>query len=340
MKNKNIKKAVLALALTSVAFGPCLAKAHASDSTQARIEYLETYKEFENTLEKAKEAKASYKYLNATYLSMKGLDAAISDGDFLKAKAKRNELTSSDRAKILNATINLKEAMGQLNGKKASISELKELIDANADFTKSYSFLYASDVQKDAYLDSYSRAYRFYIYNTDGASLSKTKLDAYVLDLKAKKSAITDAYAPFENKQALKNEIAEAAKLRNDADKYTEKSFQTFISALRLAETSVEDKARLKTASEYKEIRETLKSARLALVKKDEVDKDKKKQIEKLEDAVARNKVAVKAVNLLFEVAPKKVAPIKGQLLKLLRESEELVKMAEKLLAELKGIKG
>lgn len=52
----------------------------------------------------------------------------------------------------------------------------------------------------------------------------------------------------------------------------------------------------------------------------------------KLEEAVRRNKIQVEAAKLLLKMAPEKVAGVKGQLLKLIKESEELIKIAEKSL--------
>lgn len=57
-----------------------------------------------------------------------------------------------------------------------------------------------------------------------------------------------------------------------------------------------------------------------------------KKTRENLEKAVNENKTRIAAANLLLEMAPKKVADIKDQLLTLIKESEDLIKLAEKVL--------
>lgn len=340
MKKTNIKKAILALVLATAVVGPSIEKAFASD-VEVDLEYYNIYSDFESMLKKAKEARDSYKYKNASYLSQKGLDAAIADADLLKKSVGRYSGNQMARINILTATTNLKAAVDGLNGQKASLKELKELLDKHLEFTDSVSFIYATKEEKDAYMKAYNEANRFVIYygyNED--SLSGSTIAGYVKKLKDARNEITKTYEPLENRQVLREEIALSTQLRNDSEKYTKKSFDTFLSALRLAETSVEDKAKIKTSQEYKELAATLKAARLALVEKNELSKEKKEQIRKLEEAIERNNVAVKAVNLLFDIAPKKVEPIKGQLLKLLKESQDLIKASEKVLAELKGIKG
>lgn len=341
MKKTNIKKVLLALALATAVVGPAVDKAYATDSVEIDLEYIKIYNELKLALKKAKEEKASYKYLNGSYVSQKGLDAAISDAEELLGKINSSTGIQKTRIAILNATTNLNEAMARLDGNKASIKELKELLDDNRAFTESSSFIYATKAEKDAYVKAYEEANSFVIYyGYDESKLSEAKVAALVKNLKDARMAITKAYEPLENKLALKEEIALASKLRNDGDKYTKKSFDTFLAALKLAETSVEDKAKMKTAAEYKEITETLKSARLALVKNEEIDKDKQRQIKRLEEAKQKNKTSVEAARLLLDIAPEKVKDVKGQLLKLIKESEDLVKMADKLINDLKGIKG
>ena len=69
-------------------------------------------------------------------------------------------------------------------------------------------------------------------------------------------------------------------------------------------------------------------------------DKDTKKKtlsaktVLRLKEAVERSKTAIKAAELLMEIAPKKVADVKPQLLQLIKKSKELQKIAEKILAE------
>lgn len=68
-----------------------------------------------------------------------------------------------------------------------------------------------------------------------------------------------------------------------------------------------------------------------ASTKKTKMSKEARRNLEK---AVEENKTRVAAANLLLEMAPKKVADIKDQLLKLIKESEDLIKLAEKALQE------
>lgn len=71
-----------------------------------------------------------------------------------------------------------------------------------------------------------------------------------------------------------------------------------------------------------------------------EIAKDTKKKtlsaktVLRLKEAVERSKTAIKAAELLMEIAPKKVADVKPQLLQLIKKSKELQKIAEKILAE------
>lgn len=340
MKKNNFKKVLLVLALATAVVGPNFETTYAADKVEVDVKYHDTYTQFEKTLKDARDAKASYKYLNGSYLSQKGLDAAIKDAEVYEGKVDKYKGTDEARLNLITATTNLKAAIDALNGSKTSTKELGELVGANDDFINSFVFKLANKKEKDAYLDAYDKAYRTYLYNKDGESISKAKVDGIVKNLKTAKEAITKTYAPLASKQVLKDEISLANSLRNDRDKYTKKSFDSFLSALRLAETSVEDKSNIKTAEEYKELTNTLKSAREALVEKTSEDEKTKDQIKKLEEAKQNNKTSTAAARLLLEIAPEKVKDVKGELLKLINESEELIKMADKLINELKGIKG
>lgn len=59
-----------------------------------------------------------------------------------------------------------------------------------------------------------------------------------------------------------------------------------------------------------------------------------KESREKLEAAIYNNNVKVAAANLLLKLSPKKVAGVKDKLLNLIKESENLIKLAEKVLKE------
>ena len=340
MKNNNFNKILLALALASAAFVPSMEKSYAVESSEL-ADYDRVYIEFNNTLTKAKEVKNSYKYINASYYYQRGLNSAIDEAELVKKNVRRYDVNSSSKISMATATTELKFSMEQLNGEKASTADLKALIDANSEFIKSSAYLFATEKQKEAYLDSYQKAYRFYVlYGEDNANVSADKVNSYKKDLEEKKAIITNAYAPYENKQLLREEITLASPLRNDADKYTKKSFDSFMSALRLAETSVEDKSNIKTAAEYKEIAETLKAARLALVKVEVKDERLERNIARLKEAVNRNKVAVKSAEFLLESAPKQVAPVKDKLLKLLADAKETIEKSEAYLDKIRNIKG
>lgn len=340
MKKNNATKILLALALATAVVGPKIETTYAVETSAEEKAFKEAYEEFEAAIKNAKEVRNTYKYINATDYLKRGLDRSITNAeDFIKSIDK-NKVEGYTRLNMYSGMNDLRLHIDALNGEKTSIKELEELLNANEDFTKSYAFKYASQSEKDAYLDAYNEAYKFYLYNADDENISLTKVKAVTDKIKLAKNVITKTYAPLESKQALKDEIAVASQLRNDGSKYTTKSFDSFISALRLAETSVEDKSNIKTAEEYKELAATLKAARLALVKKDELDKDKKLQIKRLEEAKEKNKTSIEAARLLLDIAPEKVKDVKGELLKLIKESEELVEMADKVINELKGIKG
>lgn len=340
MKKNNATKILLALALATAVVGPKIETSYATETVTLEKDYKSVYEDLEAAIKKANEVRNTYKYINASpYIKIR-FDYAITNAEDLIKSLDKNKASEKARLNMYSAMGDLRINSDALNGEKTSIKELEELLNANGDFTKSYAFKYASQSEKDAYLDAYNEAYKFYLYNADDENVSLTKVKAVTDKIKLAKNVITKTYAPLESKQALKDEIAVASQLRNDGSKYTTKSFDSFISALRLAETSVEDKSNIKTAEEYKELAATLKAARLALVKKDELDKDKKLQIKRLEEAKEKNKTSIEAARLLLDIAPEKVKDVKGELLKLIKESEELVEMADKVINELKGIKG
>lgn len=340
MKKNNIKKVILAVALAATVFGPKVEKAYATKTITVSQEFYDAYTGLENAIKKAKELKSSYKYINSRDFYQRALDRQIKESEEVLSSAYKALPNESSRLNLVKSLGDLNIAMDGLDGKKASISELKELVEANGEFVKSYAFTTATKAQREAYLEVYNKAYNFLIIYGSDDNINKTLADSYYKDLKEKKEAITKTYAPIENKVLLKEEIAISAKLRNDASKYTAKSFESFLSALRLAETSVEDKASAKTAVEYKELTEALKSARLALVENKVEDGKVKLQRERLQKSLNENRIAVKAAKLLMDVAPQKVAAVKPQLLKLIENSEALVAKAQKALDELNGIKG
>lgn len=340
MKKNNATKILLALALATAVVGPKIETTYAVETVTLEKDYKSVYEDLEAAIKKANEVRNTYKYINASpYIKIR-FDYAITNAEDLIKSLDKNKASEKARLNMYSAMGDLRINSDALNGEKTSIKELEELLNANEDFTKSYAFKYASQSEKDAYLDAYNEAYKFYLYNADDENVSLTKVKAVTDKIKLAKNVITKTYAPLESKQALKDEIAVASQLRNDGSKYTSKSFDSFISALRLAETSVEDKSNIKTAEEYKELAATLKAARLALIKKDELDNDKKLQIKRLEEAKEKNKTSIEAARLLLDIAPEKVKDVKGELLKLIKESEELVEMADKVINELKGIKG
>lgn len=340
MKKNNIKKIVVAVALAATVFGPKVEKVFATETVLSSQGYYDAYINLEKTINEAVKLKSSYKYINARDYYQKALDREIIGAKEVYNRSALNILSDTTKLNLLNATGDLKLAMDALDGEKASIKELKELVGANDEFVKSFAFTAATKTQREAYLKAYHKAYDFVVLNDSNDNINKVLADSYYKDLKDKKEVITKAYAPFENKVLLKEEIAISAKLRNDASKYTKKSFDSFLSALRIAETSVEDKATTKTAVEYKELTDALKSARLALVENKVEDEKVKLQRKRLEKSLEENRIAVKAAKLLLDITPEKVKPVKAELVKLIKNSEALAVKAEEALKKLDGIKG
>lgn len=347
MKKNNIKKVILAAALAASVFGPKVEKAYATNTITVSQEFYDAYIGLQNTIKQAKEMIETPRYFNASGYYQRGLDGQIKaseevfDKAYRNIKLDRNLANEATRLDLVNSTRDLKLAMNALDGKKASISELKKLVYDNPSFTESSSFIYASKAEKDAYVKAYNEANNFVIYHGyDESKLSESEIAAYVKNLKDARLAITKSYEPLENKGLLKEEIAISAKLRNDASKYTKKSFESFLSALSLAETSVEDKASKKTAVEYKELTDALKKARLALVENKVEDESTKLRRQRLQKSLEENRIAVKAAKLLLDVSPEKVKSVKADLLKLIKNSEALAVKAEEALKKLDGIKG
>ncbi|WP_296115058.1 hypothetical protein [uncultured Anaerococcus sp.] len=340
MKNKNIKKLILALALASTTLGPTIDKAYATETTSLS-EYEEVYENFTQAIEDAKAVKNSYKYINADDYYKKKLDDALAGAEQVKENISPNTVSDDAKINMATSTTYIKFAITDLNGEKASVGELKDLIESHNDFLASDAYKNATIKQKEAYLDAHDKADRVRtIYNYDEESLSKTMVDSYTKDLREAKANIAESYAPVEIKAILKEEIEKASPLRDKGVSYTQKSFDTFMSALRLAETSVEDKSNIKSATEYKEIAETLKSARLALVEVKMSDEKLEAVIKKLEEAIDTNKIAIKSGQTLLEIAPKQVAPVKDKLIKIMEDAREVIEKSEAYLEKIKGIRG
>ena len=341
MKN-NIKKAMLALALAAVAVGPNVGKSYADESEAVyTANYYEVYDNFQKAISDAKLIQASYKYINADYSNQRILNNALKEAELVNSRVSRYVVNDTSKTNMSIATGDLKFAMSLLNGQKATLVDLKTLLDEHEAFIESKAFKNSSLKAQRAYLDAYSEANRYYVLNRyEENSVSKEKVDSLIKVLKATKADIDNAYSQVANKESLKEEIATSSKLRNDADQYTEKSFETFKAALRLAETSVEDKSTIKAGAEYKEIEETLRSARLALVKKNTTNEKLEELKAKLKKAIDQNKVAVQSAEFLLENAPKQVAPVKDKLVKILNDAKATIKKSEEFLDKLNGIKG
>ncbi|WP_311481310.1 hypothetical protein [uncultured Anaerococcus sp.] len=339
MKNNNIKKIVLALALASVALVPKIDKAYATEATTSEQSYFDIYQDFTKTIIKAREIKKNYKYINADFYYQRGLDEDLKAAESLEEKVAKSAPNDEAKANMESLTNNLKFAIDALNGEKVSIKELSDLLEEYETFIKSDAFTNATLKQKSAYIDAHDKARSYKIlYGRNEDSLEKVKVDEHTKAMKDAKASIENSYEPVKNKGVLKAEIDKSVIYRYKKDQYTEKSFKAFMAALKLAETSMEDNSKMKSAREYQEIADSLQAARLALV--EEISEANKEQIKKLEEAIIENGVTVRAVNLLFEISPNKVEDVKSRLLVELNESKKLQQEARDLLAKLKGIKG
>ena len=336
-----MKKLVLALALAAVAVGPNVEKSYATETTIRQSNYYEIYDNFQKAFADGKAIKSNYKYINADDNKQRILNNALNQAEIVNANVSKYVISDTSKTNMSMVTSDIKFAISLLNGEKATLAPIKEYIDKHDEFIDSPAFKNATQKTKQQYLDTYYKANKYYVLNrTDENGVSKSLVDYYQKNLKSAKAVIEDSYAPIANKASLKEEIALASKLRNDADKYTKKSFDTFKAALRLAETSVEDKSTIKTAAEYKEIAETLRSARLSLVEVKVKNAKLEELIEKLEKAIKKNKIAVESGETLLKIAPKTVAPVKDKLIKLIKDANETIEKSEAYLNELKGIKG
>ena len=76
--------------------------------------------------------------------------------------------------------------------------------------------------------------------------------------------------------------------------------------------------------------------------KNKKIDEAKKKEIKKhinrLKEAVAENKISVKAGEFLLEKAPKQIAPVKDKLTMLINNAKGIIEKSEKVLTKLEGL--
>src|SRR5574344_2047166 len=99
MKNNNIKKVMLALALAAVAVGPTVGESFATESTSQESNYYEVYDNFQKAISDAKAIKNNYKYINADYSNQRVLDKALSEAELLNSKVKRTVISDTAKTK-------------------------------------------------------------------------------------------------------------------------------------------------------------------------------------------------------------------------------------------------
>ncbi|WP_296130044.1 hypothetical protein [uncultured Anaerococcus sp.] len=340
MKTNKFAKVMLALALGSAALAPSFKEAQASEVTSISEsqKYENALKDLKKAIEDANSVKLNFKYINAETYYKQNFDSRLADASALLNKLPAKSDSASLREDVVNKTYFLNKASKELNGQKSSLDQLNKLVEDDVNFIKKDAYRFADEKLKKQYIAAYNSAREYYLL--DEARLANSEVERRVNNLKAAREAIQKTYAPLEERLALKAEIQEAAKLKDKKDSYTKASFDSFLSALRLAETSMNDSSSFKTAEEYKELRNSLKSAREALVKVKKTDEKLDKAIEKLEEAIERNLRTRNAAELLINKFPQTVKTVKPELEKLIKVSKEQVEEAEKLLKKLKGIEG
>lgn len=343
MKNKKIVKLMMAFALAGAVFAPQMEKSFASEKDVVNLytdqNYLKASIELANTINKAKEAKASYKYLNASKIYRDNLDYRLKVAEETYYEIPSTYSSSYLINKLTNARYFLQNTIDDLDGKLANTTDLNEYIrDYNYKFADSDEFKNATYSQQMDYRRLIERAEKFAKDRAYGNS--QAVVDNLIEKIKAAKKDIIDSYKNNKARVELNQEIKTSSLLRKKADDYTKSSFESFISTLKLVETSVEDESKAKTIKEYEELREALKKARLALVKVQKTDPDIEKQIKRLEDAIARSSKTVDAAEFLIEKYPNTIKSVRSDLDKLLAKQKKNIEAANKKIAELKGIKG
>ena len=283
MKNNKFIKIGLALALATTALGPAIEEGYASEATNTTYDkYLENYNSLKNTIDEAKKVKNTYKYINASPYYRQNVDARLKNAEDALAKAPAN--TADSNYEVILASSYLKTAINDLNGQKADLGELNKLVEDDTKFVATDAYKNAPAKLKNAYISAIQKARPYYNLSEEGQD--KSNIDKLTADLKKAREDIKNSHAPNQAKASLKEEIKKASEFRNKANDYTKASFDSFKSALRLAETAVEDKSNIKTAAEYKEIEDSLRTAREALVEKEVKNEALEGQIKKLEEAV------------------------------------------------------
>lgn len=343
MKNKKVIKLMMGFALAGAVFAPQMEKSFASEKEIVNLyndeNYLKASIELANTINKAKDAKKSYKYLNASKIYRDNLDYRLKVAEEVYYELPSSYSSSYLINKLNNAKYFLQNTIDDLDGELANTSELNEYIhDYYYKFADSKEFKNASYSQRMDYRRLIERADE---YSKDGAyGNSQDVVDTFIDKIKDAKKTIIDSYNNSIARQDLKDEIATSSELRKKADDYTKSSFESFLSTLKLVETSLEDESKSKTIKEYEELRDALKNARLALVKVKKTDPDIDKQIKRLEDAIARSSKTVDAAEFLIKKYPETIKSVRSELDALLAKQKKNIKAANERIAYLKGIRG
>lgn len=335
MKFTKFGKVLMALAIAGAAYTPVIEKSYA-DTEVSMADYVSKYNDLKKLVGEANKLKTSYKYINSSAYSKQNLDNGLAKAQASLDKYKQATEEPAALSEISNSANYLREAMNQLDGKKTDSSELTTLVLDDSEFVKTDAYKNASEALKSAYTSAYSHARQLLLKDAD--KLSYVDTNVAIAELKDARKNIEDAYAPSYAKAELKEEIKKSNDLRNKRNSYTKASFDSFIAALKLAETSIEDKSSAKTATEYKELKDSLVKAREALVEK---NNDKvEEQIARLKEAIDTNQISVEAGQFLLDSAPKQVEHVKDKLVSLIEKSKKDIDKANKMIKTLRGIKG
>lgn len=337
MKKNKMVKTMLALALVGAVYGPNITSSYATTTEEVSMaDYVKKYNDLKDLVSEAEKLKTSYKYINSSAYTKQNLDNGLARAQASLDKYKQATDEPAALNEIYTSYEYLRESMNQLNGDKTDASGLTTLVLDDSEFVKTDAYKNANQDLKSAYTTAYSKARQLLL--VDSEKLNALEVSEAKKDLEKARKDIEDAYAPAVAKDELKEEIKKSSDLRNKADDYTKASFDSFTAALKLAETSIEDKSSKKTATEYKELKDSLAKAREALVKK---NSDKiADQIKRLEEAIETNQISVEAGQFLLDSAPKQVEPVKDKLVSLIEKSRKDIDKAKKMIKTLKGIKG
>lgn len=269
------------------------------------------------------------------------------------------EITKADSVEKVKAELKKAKALADKNLEKANKQAYEKLADAKEDAKKKIDENpNLSKEEKDKAKSEVSKADSIEKVEDElnkAKKLAKDNLEEAKKLAKAKEIAdnLADskasAIAEIGNNPNLSGEEISKAIANISKSDSIEKVNEELEKAKKLAKKHLDDSIAAEIARQkknsYKENKDTdsqsyAKLSEILSTKNEEKVKTTKKKhlsaktILNLKKAVARNKTVVKAAELLLDIAPQRVAKVRHKLVKLIKESKELIKLAEKKLAE------